>query len=37
MEGGIGFGLGAVLKSKLTLEGWIVEGNFDGYEVLRLD
>ena len=38
MEGGIGFGLGAVLKSKLTLDkGRIVEGNFDGYEVLRLD
>jgi len=38
MEGGIGFGLGAVLKSKLTLDkGRIVEGNFDDYEVLRLD
>jgi isoquinoline 1-oxidoreductase beta subunit len=38
MEGGIGFGLGAVLKSRLTLDkGRIVEGNFDGYEVLRLD
>jgi isoquinoline 1-oxidoreductase beta subunit len=38
MEGGIGFGLGAILKSKLTLDnGRIVEGNFDGYEVLRLD
>lgn len=38
MEGGIGFGLGAVLKSRLTLDkGRVVEGNFDGYEVLRLD
>jgi isoquinoline 1-oxidoreductase subunit beta len=38
MEGGIGFGLGAVLKSQLTLDkGRIIEGNFDGYEVLRLD
>ena len=38
MEGGIGFGLGAVLKSRLTLDkGRIVEGNFDSYEVLRLD
>ncbi|MEZ5786314.1 MAG: xanthine dehydrogenase family protein molybdopterin-binding subunit [Xanthobacteraceae bacterium] len=38
MEGGIGFGLGAVLKSKLTLDrGRIVEGNFDGYEVLQID
>lgn len=38
MEGGIGFGLGAILKSKITLEkGRVVEGNFDGYEVLRID
>lgn len=38
IEGGIGFGLGAILKSKLTLDkGKVVEGNFDGYEVLRLD
>jgi isoquinoline 1-oxidoreductase beta subunit len=38
MEGGIGFGLGAVMKSQLTLEGGkVVEGNFDGYEVLRID
>jgi isoquinoline 1-oxidoreductase subunit beta len=38
MEGGIGFGLGAVLKSQLTLDGGrVVEGNFDGYEVLRMD
>jgi isoquinoline 1-oxidoreductase beta subunit len=38
IEGGIGFGLGAVLKSRLTLDaGKVVEGNFDGYEVLRFD
>jgi isoquinoline 1-oxidoreductase subunit beta len=38
IEGGVGFGLGAVLKSQLTLDnGRVVEGNFDGYEVLRLD
>jgi isoquinoline 1-oxidoreductase subunit beta len=38
MEGGVGFGLGAVLKSQLTLDkGRVVEGNFDAYEVLRLD
>jgi isoquinoline 1-oxidoreductase subunit beta len=37
IEGGIGFGLGAVLKSKLTLDGGkVVEGNFDGYEVLTI-
>ncbi len=38
MEGGIGFGLGAILKSELTLTGGAVDqGNFDGYDVLRLD
>jgi isoquinoline 1-oxidoreductase subunit beta len=38
MEGGIGFGLGAILKSQITLDkGQVVEGNFDGYDVLRLD
>jgi len=38
IEGGIGFGLGAVMKSQLTLDGGrVVEGNFDGYEVLRID
>ncbi len=38
MEGGIGFGLGAILKSQLTLDGGkVVEGNFDGYDVLRID
>ena len=38
MEGGIGFGLGAILKSRITLDnGRVVEGNFDGYDVLRID
>jgi isoquinoline 1-oxidoreductase beta subunit len=38
MEGGIGYGLGAILKSRITLDGGkVVEGNFDGYEVLRLN
>jgi len=38
MEGGIGFGLGAILKSELTLTGGRVDqGNFDGYDVLRLN
>ncbi|MGL4728510.1 MAG: molybdopterin cofactor-binding domain-containing protein [Bosea sp. (in: a-proteobacteria)] len=38
IEGGIGFGLGAVMKSQLTLDkGKVVEGNFDGYDVLRFD
>jgi hypothetical protein len=36
MEGGIGFG--AVMKSQLTIEGGAAqEGNFDGYDVLRLN
>ncbi|MGL4439451.1 MAG: molybdopterin cofactor-binding domain-containing protein [Bosea sp. (in: a-proteobacteria)] len=38
MEGGIGFGLGAVMKSQTTLDkGRVVEGNFDSHEVLRFD
>ncbi len=38
MEGGIGFGLGAVLKSQLTLtNGAVDQGNFDSYEVLRIN
>lgn len=38
MEGGIGFGLGAVLKGEITLDGGAVQqGNFDGYQVLRMD
>ncbi|MBY0613165.1 MAG: xanthine dehydrogenase family protein molybdopterin-binding subunit [Beijerinckiaceae bacterium] len=38
MEGGIGFGIGAVMKSQITLDkGQVVEGNFDGYDVLRIN
>jgi isoquinoline 1-oxidoreductase beta subunit len=38
IEGGVGFGLGAILRSRLTLDnGRVVEGNFDGYEVLRIE
>ena len=38
MEGGIGFGLGAILHGAINLDGGkVVETNFDGYEVLRLD
>lgn len=38
MEGGIGFGLGAILKGALTLEdGRVVETNYDGYDVLRME
>ena len=38
MEGGIGFGLGALLHSAINLDGGrVVETNFDTYEVLRLD
>jgi isoquinoline 1-oxidoreductase subunit beta len=38
MEGGIGYGLGAILKSRITLDGGkVVEGNFDAYEVLRVN
>jgi isoquinoline 1-oxidoreductase subunit beta len=37
MEGGIGFGLGAALYGEVTLdEGRPVQGNFDGYRVLRI-
>lgn len=36
MEGGIGFGLGAVLHSKVSLkDGAVEQSNFDDYEVLR--
>lgn len=36
MEGGIGFGLGAILHSQITLTGGRVDqGNFDTYKVLR--
>jgi isoquinoline 1-oxidoreductase beta subunit len=38
MEGGIGFGLGAILKSEITLDqGRVVQGNFDSYQVLTID
>jgi len=38
MEGGIGFGLGAIMKSQLTIDGGVVqETNFDTYDVLRLE
>lgn len=37
MQGGIGFGLGAILKGAITLDGGrVAETNFDGYDVLRL-
>ncbi len=37
MEGGIGFGLGAILKSAVTLEGGQVqETNFDRYQMLTI-
>lgn len=37
MEGGIGYGLGAALKSAITLkDGEIEQKNFDGYEVMRI-
>ena len=38
VEGGVGFGLGAVLHSKVTLKDGVVDqGNFDTYEVLRIN
>ena len=38
MEGGIGLGLGAVMKSAITLDhGKVVQGNFDNYQVLALN
>jgi len=38
MEGGIGFGLGAILKSQLTLtNGAVDQANFDSYDVLRIN
>jgi isoquinoline 1-oxidoreductase beta subunit len=39
IEGGIGYGLGAVLKSEITLDegGKVVQGNFDTYQVLTID
>ncbi len=38
MEGGIGFGLGAVLYGAITLkDGLIEQDNFNGYRVLRIN
>jgi len=38
MEGGIGYGLSAVMKGAITLkDGKVEQTNFDGYDVLRLD
>ncbi|MGI9434364.1 MAG: molybdopterin cofactor-binding domain-containing protein [Geminicoccaceae bacterium] len=38
MEGGIGYGLGAILRNEITLtEGEVDQGNFDGYEPLRIE
>jgi isoquinoline 1-oxidoreductase subunit beta len=39
IEGGVGYGLGAVLKGEITLDetGRVVQGNFDGYQVLTID
>jgi isoquinoline 1-oxidoreductase beta subunit len=38
MEGGIGYGLSAILKGEITLkDGMVEQNNFDGYEVLHLD
>lgn len=38
MEGGIGFGLGAILKGAITLDaGRVEQTNFDTYDVLRMD
>ena len=38
MEGGIGYGLGAILRNAITLtEGEVDQDNFDTYEPLRID
>jgi isoquinoline 1-oxidoreductase subunit beta len=38
MEGGIGFGLGAILKGEITLDGGhVVQHNFDTYRMLTID
>ena len=38
MEGGIGFGLGAILAEELTLTGGVVDqANYDTYTPLRID
>jgi isoquinoline 1-oxidoreductase beta subunit len=38
MEGGIGYGLGAVLRNEITLsDGAVDQDNFDTYEPIRID
>lgn len=38
MEGGIGYGLGAILRNEITLtEGEVDQGNFDSYEPIRIE
>jgi isoquinoline 1-oxidoreductase subunit beta len=38
MEGGVGFGLGAVLYGAITLkDGRVEQDNFNGYRVLRIN
>jgi isoquinoline 1-oxidoreductase beta subunit len=38
MEGGLGFGLGAILRNEITLtDGEVDQANFDTYEPLRID
>ena len=38
MEGGIGFGLGAVLFDEITLDqGRVVQSNFNDYRMLRIN
>lgn len=38
MEGGIGFGLGAILQEELTLTGGVVDQeNYDTYTPLRIE
>ena len=38
MEGGIGFGLSAILAEEITLTGGVVDqGNYDTYTPLRID
>ena len=37
VEGGVGYGLGAALRNKITLSNGLVEqSNFDGYKPLRI-
>jgi isoquinoline 1-oxidoreductase beta subunit len=38
IEGGVGYGLGAILKGEITLDGGrVVQGNFDEYQALTID